>query len=153
MYLLFLISLLTFDCLKEVQNCLTDFFSFNFGNVEIFLADKWALPISSIANCPENFRNDKNCIVFRHSEKQMLQEKSFLAARAKKWPCLPILIWLNLGKSKHRRRFFFQTGFCTQHQSVTGLIGVRLAFAVKHKRDPSKNGSAILAINCAPERE
>ena len=42
----------------------------------------------------------------------------------KKWPCLPILIWLNLGKSKHRRRFFFQTSFCTQHQSVTSMIGV-----------------------------
>ena len=98
-------------------------------------------------------QNDIKIALKRHWEKQMLQEKSLLAARAKKWPCLPILIWLNLGKSKHRRRFFFLFGFCTQHQSVD-LIGsnARSITLYTGKGDPSKSG-AILAINCAPERE
>jgi len=80
----------------------------------------------------------------------MLQEKSLLAARAKKWPCLPILIWLNLGKSKHRRRFFFLLAFARNISRLDWQRALYLRYI--RKGDPSKSG-AILAINCAPERE
>ena len=87
-------------------------------------------------------QNDIKIALKRHWEKQMLQEKSLLAARAKKWPCLPILIWLNLGKSKHRRRFFFLFGFCTQHQSVD-LIGSNARSITLYTGRPIKKWSHI----------
>ena len=76
----------------------------------------------------------------------MLQEKSLLAARAKKWPCLPILIWLNLGKSKHRRRFFFPASLL-HATSVTRLDWQqprsRFAPLQNRRRRPIKKWSHI----------
>ena len=88
----------------------------------------------------------QNCISSKAGEKQMLQEKSLLAARAKKWPCLPILIWLNLGKSKHRRRFFFPASLL-HATSVTRLDWQqprsRFAPLQNRRRRPIKKWSHI----------
>ena len=89
-------------------------------------------------------QNDIKIALKRHWEKQMLQEKSLLAARAKKWPCLPILIWLNLGKSKHRRRFFFP--FWLLHATSVSRLDWQqraLYYLIYGKRRPIKKWSHI----------